>query len=148
MEFHCERQEFNVNLEDCCDCAEYVECKASGYYLKITAEHKQQPFPVRENGDSEIIPHPERAQRGDEETGRKIDAKDFNWEKWRWEFMRRDPEVQKVYEKILALRGEAGDPKPETCPYPQIRQLYKNILDFKEQGKEIPPEMQEDLRLI
>ena len=146
MEFYCERLESNVNLEDCPDCAEHAECKASGYYLKITAQHKEQTFFVPKDGDSEIVPHLERVQMGSGEAGEKRDAKNFSWNKWRWEFMRRDPEVQKAYEEILALRGEAGEPTPEACPYPEIQQFYKNILDLKEQGKKIPPEMQDGFR--
>jgi len=65
----------------------------------------------------------------------------FNWKKWRWEFMRRDPEVQNVYQDILKLREEGKKATPDNCPHPEIRGAYKNILDLKKQGKEVPPQV-------
>ena len=59
-EFFCKRLETGVKLEDCADCAEYAECKTSGYFPGITAQHKKQTFSVPKAGDNGAFPNPKR----------------------------------------------------------------------------------------
>jgi len=138
MEFYCKRLEVDVDIENCPDCAEYTECKASGYFRKVTVQNKKQAFFDPEAEDSATSLTPERSSKIQEE-GK---SKDFNWKKWRWEFMRHDPEVQEIYKEILKLRKEGEKLTPENCPYPEIRSAYKEILDLRKAGKEISPDVQ------
>lgn len=140
MEFYCERLEADVDLESCTDCNELEECKASGYFLEVTAQQKKRTFAISRAEDNATIPDPQHVS----EIQKEEKIEEFNWMKWRWEFMRRDPEVQEVYKEILKLREKGRELTPENCPYPEIRAAYMNILDLKKQGEEIPPEVYDE----